>query len=142
MAKKIITRIFAALVLFTFFSGCRELPLIGDLAGQWQIVSIVYPDGNVVNNPERYYAFYRHTAQLTAPGGNKHTANMTYDNPELALEFPKVSPIWLSEWGVSVPEGSDDATRGWVQRYHIDKLDNSHLVMTTAEGAVITLRKY
>lgn len=124
------------------FFGCRELPLVGDLAGQWQVMEIVYPDGSVVVSPERYYCFYRHTAQLTAPGNVKETANMIYDNPELSLEFPNVAPVWLSSWGVSAPEGSDDTYRGWVQRYHIDHLDNSRLVMTTEQGTRITLRKY
>lgn len=125
------------------FAGCRnDVPLIGDLAGQWQIQEIAYPDGTVVSYPQRYYCFYRHTAQLTAPGNVKETANMIYDNPDLSLEFPNVSPLWLSSWGVSAPEGADETTRGWVQRYHIDRLDRSHLVMTTEQGTTITMRKY
>lgn len=141
MVKKIKMMMWLALMMVSagVMNGCRELPLIGDLAGQWQITEVVYADGEVVTNPQRYYCFYRHTAQLTAPGGVKVTANMTYEYPDLELEFPKDDLIWLSEWGV-LP--SEESGSEHVQRYHIDKLDRDHLEMTTEQGVRISLRKY
>ncbi|MCM1348198.1 MAG: lipocalin-like domain-containing protein [Firmicutes bacterium] len=123
--------------------GCfHELPLIGDLAGQWQITKIEYPDGRVVENPLTYYCFYRHTAQLTKYDRVKHTANMVYNYPEISLEFPEVSPVWLTEWGIIPPADADSEYRGWVQNYHIDRLNSSYLVMTTEQGVKLTLRKF
>ena len=142
MAKKIILIVIMALVMATGLPGCRELPLIGDLAGQWQITKMTAADGTDMTVPERYYCFYRHTAQLTAPGAVKHTANMTYDNPELTLEFPENSPLDLVGWGIIPPDDATAYEKGWVVRYHIDRLDNGHLVMTTDQGVSITLRKY
>lgn len=142
MVKKIILPILVAVVAAITTGSCRELPLIGDLAGQWQIQSMTGPDGRDITVAERYYCFYRHTAQLTAPQGAKQTANMIYDYPDISLEFPLVSPIWLTDWGVIPPEGCDDSYRGWVERYHIDHLDKKRLVMTTAQGVTITLKKY
>lgn len=128
--------------IISMMAGCRELPLIGELAGQWQVSEIVYPDGTTVTAPERYYCFYRHTAHLTCYANIRHTANMTYDYPDLALEFPNVSPCQLTSWGVFAPPEANDETRGWIQRYTIDRLTDSQLIMTTAEGTRITLRKY
>ncbi len=139
---KRLTQILTAAILLLVGGSCRELPLIGDLAGQWQIQKIVYPDGQVVENPQRYYNFYRHTAQLGPGGGVNRTANMTYDNPELSLEFPTTDPRSLEAWGIVVPDDTPEGTIRWVQNYHIDKLTSERLVMTTEEGAEITCRKY
>lgn len=142
MVRKLIYNTALMMLMAIGLVGCRELPLIGDLAGQWQIEKMTTADGEDITVADHYYCFYRHTAQLTAYGGIKNTANMTYDNPSLALEFPDVSPIYLAEWGVAAPEGADAETRDWVQLYYIDRLDDHHLVMTTAQGVTITLRKY
>lgn len=142
MKSRLLTFIIAALTIMAGATACRELPLDGELSGQWQITSIVYPDGRTVEAPQRYYCFYRHTAQLTAPGNVKNTANMIYDYPSISLTFPTESPIWLTDWGVTPPEGSTDETRDFTEHYTISRLTNSDLVMTTAEGVTITLRKY
>lgn len=132
----------AAVMMALSLAGCRETPLIGPLAGQWQITHMTDAEGHDVTVSDRYYCFYRHTAQLTAPGETKITANMTYDNPSLSLEFAEDSPVFLTDWGVTPPPDATAETRNWVEHYHIDRLDNDHLVMTTAEGITITLRKY
>lgn len=142
MVKNVIIGATVALMMLVVTSCFHDLPEIGRLAGQWQITEIAYPDGHKVERPERYYCFYRTVGQLTAPGGVKVTANMDYEYPDLSLEFPYDPPGWLAEWGIIAPEGSDATTRNWVQRYHIDRLDGGHLVMTTEQGVTITLRKY
>ena len=75
----------AAVMMALSLAGCRETPLIGPLAGQWQITHMTDAEGHDVTVSDRYYCFYRHTAQLTAPGETKITANMTYDNPSTEL---------------------------------------------------------
>ncbi len=139
--KKLI-QIIAAVALLVSAGSCRELPLIGDLAGQWQIQRIEYPDGKVVDAPQRYYRFYRHTAQL-APGVSViTTANMTYENPSITLQFPTTQPRRLEPWGIVVPDNTPEGTIEWIQKYHIDELTSERLVMTTEQGVVITCRKY
>lgn len=139
---KRLTQIFTAMILLIAGGSCRELPLIGDLAGQWQIQQIVYPDGRTVENPQHYYNFYRHTAQLSPGRGVDHTANMAYDNPDLTLQFPTTQPRGLGAWGIVVPDDTPEGTIEWVQKYHIDVLTSERLVMTTEQGVQITCRKY
>ena len=72
--KKIysLTVFFIAAAVALFATSCRELAQNGDFSGQWQILSIEYPDGTTID-PEgtRYYCIYRDVAQLTAPGGTR-----------------------------------------------------------------------
>ena len=131
--------ILANILILVGLGSCQDTPLIGDLAGQWQITKIEYPDGTVV---ERYYCFYRHTAQLT--GGEvhtEHTANMTYDKPDITLEFPRAGGWQLTQWGIIATDTPGESTT-WVQKYHIDTLNGSKLVMTTEQGVVIYCRKF
>lgn len=139
---KKIARILSLVILLAVAGSCRELPLIGDLAGQWQVTKIVYPDGRVVESPQRYYCFYRHTAQLHPGRGAATTANMTYDNPSLTLQFPTTQPRNLEAWGIVVPENTPTGTIEWIQKYHIDHLSSERLVMTTEQGVEITCRKF
>ena len=92
--------------------------------------------------PQRYYCFYRHTAQLRPGGGAAITANMTYDNPSLTLQFPSTQTRILDAWGIVVQENTPTGTIEWIQKYHIDHLSSERLVMTTEQGVEITCRKF
>ena len=53
--KNIIRALTLIILTLTTMSACRELPLNGDLDAQWQITSITYPDGKVVDPEGKYY---------------------------------------------------------------------------------------
>lgn len=126
-------------------SGCRELAQNGDFSGQWQIVTIEYPDGNAVN-PEgtRYYCIYRDVAQLTGPNDIRITGNLAYDESarSFSIEFPYEEAQYLAPWGIEFPASVAPDTKGTIVKYTINVLTSERLVMTTEFGAVITCRKW
>lgn len=125
--------------------SCRELAQNGDFSGQWQIMTIEYPDGTTVD-PEgtRYYCFYRDVAQLTATGDTRISGNLAYDEDArtFAIEFPYDSPVNLKPWGITFPDTTDPNAKGFTAHFTINVLTSERLVMTTEEGAVITCRKW
>ncbi len=121
--------------------SCREVPTNWDLDYQWQVMTVEYPDGTVLEPEQCYYCFYRHTAQLRKADGGAFTANMTEDGDVITLEFPHSNPKLMKDWGILPPD--DAPTTHWLQTYTINKLSSSRLVMTTADnGVVITCRKF
>ncbi len=133
--KRLLSIIFA--VSLISICACRKLPQIGDLAGQWRIESIDYPDGSKTGRNGYYYCFYRDLAQLSG----KIVAMMDYERPEITLEFKKTNPEKLKSWGITV-SAEDVDTMHWYQHYHIDRLKGSSLIMTTPQGSTITLSKF
>lgn len=138
--------LFLSLTFFAAFSAtsCRELAQNGEFSGQWQVLSIDYPDGTTVD-PEgtRYYCIYRDVAQLTAPGNIRITGNLAYDedNKRFSIQFPYEEVMDLAPWGITAPEGVDPYMLGYTADFTIQTLTSSSLVMTT-RGVVITCRKF
>ena len=145
--KKIysLTVFFIATAVAIFATSCRELAQNGDFSGQWQILSIEYPDGTTID-PEgtRYYCIYRDVAQLTAPGGTRVTGNLSYDEDAgtFSIQFPDNSPSYLKNWGITFPDDISDEQQELTARFTINDLTSKRLVMTTDMGVVITCRKY
>lgn len=124
-------------------TSCHDMPEIGDLAGQWQIQEINYPDGSELIAPERYYCFYRTVALLTAPGNVMIAANLDYHHPDFSLSFPRDDPRFLKSWGIILTEEEQQNVElPFTVNYHINSLSKSHLEMTTDHGVVIKLKKY
>lgn len=139
-----ITRITVLLVTAAAIMGCQRTSLIGELAGQWQITEIIYPDGHTVEAPQRYYCFYRHTAELTYPGYEKSSKNMAvmhYDNPSLSLEFVYGLPDGYESWGIVLQEGQKPVA-GTMINYHIEQQTRENMVLVTDAGTRIILRKF
>lgn len=140
--KKLTNNILLLLFMGLWLTSCRDMPQIGDLAGQWQIQKITFPDGTVVESPQRYYCFYRSVAELTAPGNIMIPANMDYSSPDIALTFTRDSAAFLRDWGI-IPDTDEDPYKlPFTEHYHINTLTSSHLEMTTSKGVIIKLRKY
>lgn len=139
---KKLTHILLIIFMGLWLNGCRDMPEIGDLAGQWQIQKITFPDGTVVESPQRYYCFYRSVAELTAPGNTMIPANMVYSNPDITLTFTRDYPAYLRDWGIILNEDEDPFGLPFTEHYHIRTLTSSHLEMTTGHGVTIKLRKY
>jgi hypothetical protein len=145
--KKIysLTVFFIAAAVALFATSCRELAQNGDFSGQWQILSIEYPDGTTID-PEgtRYYCIYRDVAQLTAPGGTRVTGNLSYDEDAgtFSIQFPGNSPSYLKDWGITFPDDISDEQQELTARFTINDLTSKRLVMTTDMGVVITCRKF
>lgn len=133
--KKIIYLI--VLLISISLCSCVKTPLIGDLAGRWRIESIKYPDGTEKGSTGNFYSFYRDLAQLN----RKVVAVMDYEKPDIKLEFRNVNPADLYLWGITVTKEDVD-TAHWYQQYHIDHLKGSSLIMSTPQGATITLNKF
>lgn len=131
-------------ILFTalWLNSCRDMPEIGDLAGQWQITEIIYPDSTVVKSPERYYCFYRSIAHLSAPGNVMITANNEYNHPEMTLVFQRECAKYMYDWGIIAGEGEDPMAKPFTEHYHISTLTAKRLEMKTGHGVIIKLKKY
>lgn len=131
-------RIIYLIVFFVIFlCSCVKTPQIGDLAGHWRIESIKYPDGTEKGRTGRFYSFYRDLAQLDT----RIVAIMDYKKPDIKLEFKSVNPEDLYLWGITLTKEDVDTT-DWYQQYHIDHLKGSSLVLSTPQGATITLNKF
>lgn len=98
-----------------FFAGlassCSKDNSMGPLRGQWQIMAIDYPDGQIVNpsDPRLYISFDQNLLQLTSSddleGFNpRYIGQVTGETPDLTFSFPayvgqdKLSII--SRWGI------------------------------------------
>lgn len=138
----------AAIVLGT--SSCNKRPINGDLDGQWQLMTADYPDGKQVT-PDRqlYFCFFLHTANLR--GSGSYTANMVYvKDSYITLEFPytddasKLKPYMISPDDCTTPPSSahNPESKGVMVRLDIVSLSSSRLMMRTATGTVLSLRKF
>lgn len=126
-------------------SSCRELAQNGDFSGQWQVLTIEYPDGTTENvQGKRYYRVYRDVLQLAAPGGTVVTANLVYDEAAavFSAQFPYTTPADVASWGIGCPDGTDPSAKGFTARFSINKLSASQLVFTGETGIVVTCRKF
>lgn len=139
MAKTLTLRLAAFIALVISVCACRDLPKIGDLAGQWQVTRIEYTDGTTVENPLKYYCFYREVANLT--GAGSLTAEIIYNKPELTLIFPKTAPEKLTPWGIPTADTETTAEGTTRVNFHIARLTSSALVLTLP-SVTITMRKY
>lgn len=146
--KKVIYKIFmatVALVAIFSFGACRELAQNGDFSGQWQVLSMDYPDGTSVDpEGERYYCFYRDVAHLTSPEGTRVTGNLVYDEDAMkfSIQFPYQTVRGLERWGITFPDGVDPNSKGETAHFTINLLTSEDLIMTTQMGVVITCRKW
>lgn len=141
--KNIIRALTLIILTLTTMSACRELPLNGDLDAQWQITSITYPDGKVVDPEGKYYyCFYRHTGQLTGLDGLKITANIVYEGSSLSMEFPRENPWHLAPWGITCPADTPTDQIGYTAHFTVDHLSSKTLVLTTSVGVIISCRRY
>lgn len=145
--KKIISPILLGLLIVCSIlpvTSCQQLAQNGDFSGQWQFLSIDYPDGTSVNpQGERYLCVYRDVAQLTGPNGVRVTGNLAYDEDagKFSIEFPYECAANLAPWGITAADEVDPDSYGFVASFTIQTLSSSRLVMTT-NGVVITCRKF
>lgn len=128
----------------TLIPSCRVAPSNGDFDAQWQLMTIEYPDGTTeVPATRTYYSFYRHTANIALYGGSMLIANMTYvEDQSVTLVFPQYTPEQLKPFSLPVPSDAVDGVKGVTVTFTINHLSSSKLVMTAANGAVYSLRKY
>lgn len=140
-----ISILFVAFVAMVATNGCRELAQNGDFSGQWQVLSIDYPDGTTVD-PEgtRYYCIYRDVVQLTSQGSERKSGNLVYDEDarKCSMEFPYEEAQYLAPWGITFPADVAPTTKGCTIHFTIQTLTESRLVMTSEMGVVITCRKW
>ncbi|WP_167761591.1 lipocalin-like domain-containing protein [Barnesiella sp. WM24] len=99
MTNKILILLMAAVFALTV-SSCRKRSINGDLDGMWQVMSIEYADGTVVNPESTYYCLFLHTFNLQRPG-NRIAGNMIYEGDELKLEAPYATASELNPWGMN-----------------------------------------
>lgn len=136
--------LFMAIFTFVMMQSCGKMPINGDLDGKWQVMEVI-DDGVSLTFPEgkRYYFnFYLHVCQLAEEDGyiGDFTANMSYANDVLTLDFPyvkegKVSPSSLKTlkyWGVP--------TNGEVV-FRIGHLSSSGLEMSSGT-TIVRCRKF
>ena len=133
----------AVFVLST--SACRELLLDGDLAGQWKLTQIQFPDGTVVTADETdvHYRFYRHLGTFFSVKYGSFKANIDYNYPKLVMDFAAGVGYYPRAFGIIPPEDYKPAEgTPMVVTYTISKLSSSHLEMTSDQGVTIIARKF
>lgn len=141
-----LTLMAALMAMFVFCTtSCRELSLDGDLAGQWKVTEIKFPDGSVMTPPETdaHYCIYRHTAMLTSVSKGSIKANIDYDYPTLVMGFARGVGYAPRYFGLLTPEGyvTDNRTPLTVT-FNITSLSSGHLEMTSDQGVTIIARKF
>ena len=140
--------IFAILLAITAFSldSCRKMPEIGNLYGQWQILSIDYGDGTKWESPKHdfYFHFNRSVAQLQERGGVTITGRLAYETDRyLTLDFPfEYSMDQLRKFGITDPSVTEPKVTDLKIRFDIDKIDSKSLIMTSQYGVTVTCRRY
>lgn len=149
--KRILTYLTIA-ILAVSFSSCRKLAEHGSFSGQWQVLSIDYPDGTVVDSPSHdlYYRFYRDVA--TVFNRKTHfgaTGNiLDYREKEsFTLQFPyKAKLSQFATLGMTDPDATidpeNDEVEGYTVSFTIRKQDSQTLIMTTQYGVTLTCRKF
>lgn len=118
-------------------ASCADMPLIGRLEGQWQIMNVEYPSGRTVVPDRHYFCFYRHTANLTYYGISwLYGANLDYreEADSLTIDIP-TGGIDLAGWGIDriTPQRLD---------FRILDLTRKRLVMLYEDSVTFTLRKF
>lgn len=138
--KQWIMILIASVAILANVTSCRELPTDKALDHQWRMVSVEYADGTVADPGERYYCFYRHTAELTSWGAINYVANMEQTDNLIKLSFPDQDPRYLKYWGIVVPEELDT---DFTVVFEVRKLTSSTLILEDLScGTVLTMRKF
>ena len=134
--------ILCGFILFMFADSCTKDNNMGPLRGQWQILSVGYPDGRVVNPtaPRLYISFDQNLLQLTSSDdlegfNSKFIGQVTGESPDLTFSFPaytgqdKLSCI--SRWGIE----SDPAV------VKVESLKGGAMTLKVGNN-ILTLRKF
>lgn len=143
---------FSALCLFiigiaalaAFAVSCSKDNNMGPLRGQWQLLTIEYPDGNVVtpgpDGVRRYISFDQKVIQLTATDDSdlnfyKCGGNVVGETPDLTFNFPysedPAGAATIALWGID--ENPAKVT--------VTELKGDRLVMKVGDN-ILTLRKF
>lgn len=140
--KKIYTILLVAIIAVALGS-CRKLALHGDFSGMWQVLTIEYPDGTLVeSNHDYYYCFNRNVVMLREYGNKYVIGNMVYHETDFSLQFFRVSTRYLSNWGMTMPDAAPQVLDEFVVHFTVDERNSKHMVITSDEGITVTLRKY
>ena len=137
--------LFLIFPLFAILIGaCEKSNNMGELRGQWQLISIQYPDGSVTSpGPEgvrRYLSMDLHVVQLTSTDNSdlnfyKVAGDVSGETPDLTFYFPysedQQGRDVLSLWGI------DDNPA----RVTVSTLDHNRLVMRVGNN-ILTLRRF
>ncbi|MDE5843604.1 MAG: lipocalin-like domain-containing protein [Muribaculaceae bacterium] len=128
--------------LVFIFASCSKGNDMGEIRGQWQLLTIQYPDGTTVqpDGTRRYISFDLHVIQLTATDDSdsnfyRCVGNVTGDVPDMTFNFPYVNTENdyrnLANWGISANPVSVTVTT----------LNGNHLVMKVGDN-ILTLRRF
>lgn len=147
--KNIINKILLLVAIVASLSSCREMQQHGDFSGQWQVLTIEYPDGMVKDvQGEIYYNFQRNLCQLTMPqepnavSQKRVTGVLDYHESWFTVDFRLSNYTELEPFGIIAPEGADMNKLGVIVRYNIDSFSSERMVMTTDCGTILTCRKF
>lgn len=121
----IVTAVLAVAVM-----SCRKSSINGDLDGMWQVMSIEYNDGKVVNPESTYYCLFLHTFNLQRQG-DRVAGNMIYEGDQLKLEAPYATAAQLEPWGIN----------STVTTFRILNLTGSKMTLKS-DYTLIELRKF
>ncbi len=140
--RYILSGMIAVIAGLLLFSSCSKDNKMGALRGQWQIMTIDYPDGHSVapDSPRLYISFDQNLLQLTSSDdlegfNSKYIGQVTGESPDLTFSFPaytgqdKLSII--SRWGI---ESDPVAVK-------VEELKGGSMTLKVGQN-VLTLRKF
>lgn len=107
------------------------MPENGDLDGQWQILSIEYSDGSIIQPKGYYYCLFRSVVNLTSRTNAIQSGNLTYKDRKLSLSMPYSTAEQLKPWGIDNVETTFD----------VKQLSGSKMTLQS-DYALIELRKF
>lgn len=130
------------LLLLLTFTSCSKDNSMGQLRGQWQIMTIEHPDGEIEKPaaPRLYISFDQNILQLTSSDdlenfNAKYIGQVTGESPNLTFSFPayigqdKLS--FIMRWGIE----SDPAA------VKVENLTGNAMTLKVGSN-ILTLRKF
>lgn len=132
-----------AIIVSIFASSCQRDNNMGDMRGQWQILSIDYPDGTsyAPREPRLYMSFDQKILQLTtsdndvAGDDGRYMGIVSGDEPDLTFSFPynttPATMLLIKRWGI-------DENPAQVK---VEKLDGSQMRLKIGNN-ILTFRKF
>lgn len=140
--RHIFPALIAVLAGIFLIVSCSKDNKMGALRGQWQILTIEYPDGNTISpeSPCLYISFDQNLLQLTSSddleGFNpRYIGQVTGETPDLTFSFPaytgqdKLSVI--SRWGIE----SDPVA------VSVEEIKGGSMTLKVGQN-ILTLRKF
>ncbi len=135
LGVKIIYIVLVSLVA-GLLTGCRNMPINGDIDGQWQVMDVYPAPQEEIIKERLYYCFSLHICQLSAYDlGVWRSGKLIYDKEFLYLDFPDSNS----------PEAAATLKQFGIYnnpvKFQVEYLDKNKLILKDGD-VTVSLRKF